>query len=223
MRSGRWSLEKPRRPRVWPPSPPGLDPGDRGVHEHDIERGQQVAPVSKQLLLQNILHAARRKRRRAVLLVCGRPRIKSGASHGAIEMAPFEVLDAVDAIILAPAVGGAVQAAAKEAVQHGQKRRSLEREAMLAHARQALDGLPAAGLLPHPLESERRPDASRRRCLRLARLSESSTIALSAKRAPERSSRSNCALACNSSIRPSAAITCWRTAAPSRRLWTICK
>ena len=45
------------------------------------------------------------------------------------------------------------------------------------------------------------------------RSSASSTIALSAKRAPERKSRSNCPLSCRSSIRPSVAITCWRTAA----------
>src|SRR5208283_5826138 len=50
------------------------------------------------------------------------------------------------------------------------------------------------------------------------RSSASSTIAFSEKRAPERNSRSNCPLCCNSSIRPSVAITCWRTAAPSRRL-----
>ena len=49
------------------------------------------------------------------------------------------------------------------------------------------------------------------------RSSASSTIALSAKRAPERKSRSNCPLFCRSSALPSVAITCWRTAAPSRR------
>ena len=32
----------------------------------------------------------------------------------------------------------------------------------------------------------------------------------------------SCPLACNSPIRPSVAITCWRTAEPSRRLSTIC-
>jgi hypothetical protein len=34
---------------------------------------------------------------------------------------------------------------------------------------------------------------------------------LAANRAPERNSRSSCPLACNSSMRPSVAITCWRT------------
>src|SRR5271166_4631722 len=44
----------------------------RGIHEYDIERGQQIAPMGEQLLLQDILHAARRKRRRAVLFGLGR-------------------------------------------------------------------------------------------------------------------------------------------------------
>ena len=80
----------------------------------------------------------------------------------------LDPVDAVDAVILAPAVGGAVRAAADEAVQHGQERRALQRELMVARAGQALDHGPAAGLLPHPLEGERRTDAARRDRRRLA-------------------------------------------------------
>jgi len=43
----------------------------RGVHEHNVERGQKVAPADEQLFLQNVLLAARRKRRRGVLMVFG--------------------------------------------------------------------------------------------------------------------------------------------------------
>jgi hypothetical protein len=159
-------LEKPRRPRVWPPAPPGLDPGARGVHEHDVERGQKVAPAGEQLLLQNVLHAARRKRRRGILLVFGK--LFAEPRHRAIEMMQLEALGAVDAIIFAPAVGGAVRAAAEQAVQHGQERRALQREVMLARARLAFDHVPAARLLPHPLKGQRRPDAPGRDCRRLA-------------------------------------------------------
>ena len=80
----------------------------------------------------------------------------------------FEPVDAIDAIILAPAVGGAVRAAAEQAVQHGQERRALQREVMLARARPALDHTLAACLLPHPLEGERRTDAPGRDRRRLA-------------------------------------------------------
>src|SRR5574337_1601864 len=86
----------------------------------------------------------------------------------AIKMMQFDFVDAVDAVVLAPAVGGAVRAAAEEAVQHGQKRRALQREVMLAHAHQALDHAPAARLLPQSLEGERRPDAARGDRRRLA-------------------------------------------------------
>ncbi len=71
----------------------------------------------------------------------------------------LDLVDAIDAIILAPTVGGAVRAAADEAVQHRQERRALQRELMVARLRQAFDHGPAAGLLPHPLEGERRTDA----------------------------------------------------------------
>ena len=116
---------------------PGLDPGARGVHEHDVERGEQIAPAGEQLLLQNVLHAARRKRRRAVLLVFRQ--LLAQPRHRAIKMMQLDPADAVDAVVLAPAVGGAVRAATDETVQHGQERRAPQREVMAARSRQALD------------------------------------------------------------------------------------
>src|SRR5271165_2872583 len=127
LRSGRWSLEKPRRPSVWPAGALEIEAGR--VHEHDVERGQEVAPGGEQLLLQNVLHAARGKRRRGVLLVVWK--LLAQPRHRAIKMMEIEPFDAFDAIILAPAVGAAVRAAADEAMQHGQKRRALQREGML--------------------------------------------------------------------------------------------
>jgi hypothetical protein len=40
----------------------------RGVHEHQVEPGEQVAPIRKQPLLHRIFQAARSERRAAVLL-----------------------------------------------------------------------------------------------------------------------------------------------------------
>ena len=111
--------------------------GARGVHEHDVERGEQIAPAGEQLLLQNVLHAARRKRRRAVLLVFRQ--LLAQPRHRAIKMMQLDPADAVDAVVLAPAVGGAVRAATDETVQHGQERRAPQREVMAARSRQALD------------------------------------------------------------------------------------
>ena len=95
-----------------------------GVHEHKIERRQKIAPAGEQLLLQDVLQAARRKRGRGVLLIFGK--LLPEPRHGAVKMMQLEPLDAVDAIVLAPAVGGVVRAATKEAVQHGQERRALQ-------------------------------------------------------------------------------------------------
>src|SRR5271166_2606093 len=83
-------------------------------------------------------------------------------------MMQFEAVDAIDAVVLAPAIGGAIRAAADEAVQHRQERRAFQRELVRAFARQAFDHAPASRLLPHPLEDERRTDAAGRDRRRLA-------------------------------------------------------
>ena len=136
------------------------------VHEHDVERGQEITPGGEKVLLQDVLHAARRKWRRGVLLVLGK--LLAQPRHRAVEMMQLDPVDAGDAVVLAPAVGGMVRAAAHQTVQHGQERSALQRELVVAHPRQALDHAPAAGLLPHPLEGERRTDTPRRDRRRLA-------------------------------------------------------
>ena len=39
----------------------------------------------------------------------------------------IEVLDAVNGVILAPAIGGAIRAAREQTMQHGEKRGALQR------------------------------------------------------------------------------------------------
>ena len=82
---------------------------------------------------------------------------------GAIEMMELETVDAVDAVVLAPAVGRRGPSAAHEAMQHGQERRALEREfdRLLAPARPSITARQPR-LLPQPLEGQGRPDPSRR-------------------------------------------------------------
>src|SRR5271157_3540246 len=80
-----------------------------GVHEHQVEPREQIAPMCEQPLLHHVLHAPWRERRAAVLLLLrqllARPR------HRPIEMMQIEPLDAGDGVVLAPAIGGAVGAA----------------------------------------------------------------------------------------------------------------
>ena len=139
-------------------------------------------------------------------------------------MMQVEPLDAGDPIILAPAIGRAVGAADAQPVQHGEEHRPLQREAVLALRRQS-----RSITARQPVSSHSRSKTRPARCgglaifVALSSATAVSTIALLAKRAPERNSRSSCPLACSSSRRPSVAITCWRTWSPSRRLSTICR
>jgi hypothetical protein len=70
--------------------------------------------------------------------------------------------DAGDDVILAPAIRGTIGAAHEQPVQHREEHGALQRKAVLALARQRRDHRPAAGLLPQPLEHQRRPDPTHR-------------------------------------------------------------
>ena len=131
-----------------------------GVHEHQVEPREQVAPIREQPLLHHVLQTARREWRAAVLLFLGQLLAQPG--HRPVEMMQIEPLDADDGVILAPAIGGAVGAADEQPVQHREEHGALKRKTVLAFARQLGDHRPAAGLLPQPLEHQRRPDATDR-------------------------------------------------------------
>ncbi len=116
------------------------------VHEHQIERAEEIAPPREQLLLHHVLQATRREGCRPVLLVFGQLLAEPG--HRPIEMMQVEALDAFDPVILPPAVRRPVGAAGEQAVQNGQEHRALQRKIMLAGTGEVLDDFPAAGLLP---------------------------------------------------------------------------
>ena len=82
--------------------------------------------------------------------------------HRTIEVVQVETVAAGDAIVLAPAISGQIRAAAHQPMQHGEEHRALQRKAVAAAARQRHDHALAAGLLPQPLEQQRRADASHR-------------------------------------------------------------
>ena len=77
-------------------------------------------------------------------------------------MVQVEIVGAGDAIVITPAIGGQIRAAAHQPVQHGKKYRAFQREAMAAAACQGRDDALAAGLLPPSLEQQCRTDASHR-------------------------------------------------------------
>ena len=70
--------------------PTGADERQRRrVHEDDAELAEQIAPVLDQMLLDQVLHAARRERRGAGLLRLGQ--LLAEPSHGAVEVVQGEV------------------------------------------------------------------------------------------------------------------------------------
>ena len=137
-----------------------------GVHEHEIERAEELAPPREQVLLDNVFQATRREARSPVLLILRQFPAEPG--HRAIKMMQIEALDALDPVIQPPAIRRPVGAARKQAMQNGEEHRALQREIMMARAGQVLDDFPAARLLPQSFERQRRSDASRRTRRRLA-------------------------------------------------------
>ena len=64
--------------------------------------------------------------RGAILLVA--PQFLAEPGHRTIEMMQVETVGAVDAIVLPPAIGGPIRAAAHQAMQHGEEHRAFQRE-----------------------------------------------------------------------------------------------
>ena len=132
-----------------------------GVHEHQVEPAEQIAPMGEQPLLDQVLGAARGERRARVLLrlrqLLAEPR------HRPVEMLQLQRLGAGDPVVLAPAIGRQVRAATHQPVQNGEEDRPLEREPVLALLGHVLDHRPAAGLGPQALEHQGRPDPPHRR------------------------------------------------------------
>ncbi len=139
-----------------------------GVHEHHVQGREQIPPMGEQRLLDQVLDAARARRR----LVLAGQRLAQ-PRHGPIEMVQPQGFTARDRVVRAPLVRRPVRARDHEPVQHRQEHRPLEREAELPFLRLCLDHRAAAGLAPQPLEDQPRPEAPaaehRRRAPRLGR------------------------------------------------------
>jgi hypothetical protein len=68
--------------------------------------------------------------------------------HRPIKVMQVEPLDAVDPVVLAPAVRRPIGPAREQAVQHGEEDRTFERELVLAFSCEFFDHGAAAGLFP---------------------------------------------------------------------------
>ncbi len=132
-----------------------------GVHEHQVEPAEEIAPVGEQPLLDQVLGAARGERRARVLLLLRQ--FFAEPRHRPVEMVELQRLGAGDSVVLAPTIGRQIRAAPHQPVQHGEEDRPLERELVPALPGQVFDHRPAAGLGPQALEHQGRPDPPDRR------------------------------------------------------------
>ena len=124
-----------------------------GVEEHQVERGEQVAASSEQLLLDEVLDAPRR----GGIGLAFTERLAEPA-HRAVQMLQLERFGAVDGLVTAPLKRAAVGARDHETVQHGHEHRALDIEMMVAGGEQLAHDLLAAGLTPQAFEDQRRAD-----------------------------------------------------------------
>ena len=74
-------------------------------------------------------------------------------------MMEIELLDAVDAVIVAPVFAGAVGARNDQSMQDGQKDGALDRKLETPSPEKLLDNGLAAGLAPQPIKQQRSADA----------------------------------------------------------------
>ena len=116
------------------------------VHEHQVQLAEQIAPAREQFLLDDVLQAARREGRGAVLLIF--PLLLAEPSHRPVEVMQIEILDAIDRVILAPAVRRAIGATREQAMQNGEKHRAFERKTVFAGTGEVFNHCAAAGLFP---------------------------------------------------------------------------
>ena len=81
-------------------------------------------------------------------------------SHCAVEVMEIEFPDAVEAVIVAPVLAGAVGARHDQPMQDRQKDGALDRELKTSSTQKLLDNGLAAGLAPQPIKQQRGADAS---------------------------------------------------------------
>jgi hypothetical protein len=128
-----------------------------GVEKNDVQVGEQVAPPLKELLLDQVLGAARRELGRVVQVAVGQHFAEPG--HGPVEVVQFQAARLGDGVVFFPFVGGAIAAGLQQAVQHREEEGSFDREFETPFAQKRCQDRPAAALFPEPLEDQDRTQA----------------------------------------------------------------
>src|SRR5450759_2638324 len=93
------------------------------VHEHGGEIGEEVPPAIEQLLLDDILDAARRQSPLRLLL-----HLFTEPRHGPIEMVEVEIIDAGNVVVLHPGRAVTIRSGDEQSVQSADENSVLDRE-----------------------------------------------------------------------------------------------
>src|SRR5271157_5587377 len=128
----------------------------RGIEEHDVQIGEQVAATREQLLLDEVLVGAGSERRGPLLL--GFRKNLSQPSHGPVELVQVQTADAWDGVVVLPLLGGTVAAGREEAMQHGEEDGPLHGKLEAAAFEQGRQNLVDRAGLPESLEDQGRPN-----------------------------------------------------------------
>ena len=70
----------------------------------------------------------------------------------------MQVIDARDAVVVAPLLAGAIRTGHHQPMQHGEEHRALDRKLEAAPGEQLVHHRSALGVAPRPLEQQRRTD-----------------------------------------------------------------
>ena len=141
-----------------------------GVHEHGGEIGEQIAAAVEQLLLDQVLDAARRQRPIRLLL-----QFLAEPGHGAVEVMQIEPLGAGDVVVLHPRRAVAIRSRDEQPVQRGDEDGALDRKLeravlqQIGRARRRCRAAPRSGRTAAVRRSAWRRPTTRRRRPRRAR------------------------------------------------------
>src|SRR6516165_628777 len=93
-----------------------LEVDRRGVEEHELEIGEEVAAVDEQIFLDPVLYATRSERRFIFLLVLGQ--YLAQPTHGTVEMVQLKRITPLDLVRLLPFFGRPIAARDEKTMEY---------------------------------------------------------------------------------------------------------
>ena len=108
-----------------------------GIEEDRLQAGEQISPVGKQVLLDPVFGTAGSKRRLSLRLIVRQHGAQPG--HGPVEVMKLKHSTSGDLVVRLPLVSRPIAAGIEEAMEHGEKDRSLEVELVSSSIQKVLD------------------------------------------------------------------------------------